>query len=351
MRPSLQALASPQGGLVTRRQALDAGYRERELRTLTAVHGPWVVVRRGVYVERQLWDDAGESYDGRARLRDCAAHLSMQRAHLMSHDSAARAWGLPMLRPKLELSHVTREGVGGSRTEQGVKHHLTRIGLLQTSVIDTMPVTGLARTAVDMAREHGWLAGTVVFDAVLRRGIEPADLAAVISVERNWPGITQARAALDLADPGADNPAETVGRVLIEGLGLGRPRTQFPVRTSRGVFWIDQLLGCHAIEIDGRVKFRSVANGGVADRPLEDVLWDERTRQHLICAEGLGMSRVTWADLWPPRREAMLDRVRREYDVTARRFGTVLPDHLERFAASMEGERRRRIHGDGRRAG
>ena len=38
----------------------------------------------------------------------------MTRPHVMSHDSAARALGIPMLRPARELSHITRPGVGGS---------------------------------------------------------------------------------------------------------------------------------------------------------------------------------------------------------------------------------------------
>src|SRR5687767_798670 len=68
MRPELVALAASQGGLVTRRQAVHSGYTERELRTHTAVAGPWVVVRRGVYVDRGFWE-ALDSL-GQWRLRD-----------------------------------------------------------------------------------------------------------------------------------------------------------------------------------------------------------------------------------------------------------------------------------------
>ena len=118
------------------------------------MHGPWVIVRRGVYAERELWDSL-TGYDEQAGLRDRAVHLTMKTEHLMSHDSAARALGIPMLHPRHELSHVTREGVGGSRTERGVKHHLTRLGLLNTVQADGMAVTGPARTAVDLGREHG----------------------------------------------------------------------------------------------------------------------------------------------------------------------------------------------------
>ena len=173
MRPQLQAHADRQGGVVTRRQAKDAGYTERELRTLTAVDGPWVAVRRGAYVERATWQ-ALDPFEGRARMRDVAAHLTMTTPHLMSHDSAARALGLPLLRPKRELVHVTRHGVGGTRTEHGVKHHMTQLGLLNTREVAGMPVTGMARTAVDVAREHGYVSGTVACDAALERTSRPS---------------------------------------------------------------------------------------------------------------------------------------------------------------------------------
>ena len=111
MRPRLAALAAVQAGLVTRRQALEVGYRERELRTLTATHGAWVPVRRGVYVERELWDELDERE--RWALRDRAAHLTMVKPHAMSHDSAGRLLRLDMLDAPKPLSHVVRRGVGG----------------------------------------------------------------------------------------------------------------------------------------------------------------------------------------------------------------------------------------------
>ena len=55
MRPVLRALAAQQGGVVSRRQSLAAGCTEVELRGLTAVHGPWVTVRRGVYAPADAW--------------------------------------------------------------------------------------------------------------------------------------------------------------------------------------------------------------------------------------------------------------------------------------------------------
>jgi hypothetical protein len=344
MRPRLRALAAAQGGLITRAQALDCGYTERELRTLTAVHGPWVIVRRGVYAERELWESL-TGYDEQAGLRDRAVHLTMTTEHLMSHDSAARALGIPLLRPRHELSHVTREGVGGSRTERGVKHHLTRLGLLNTVEVDAMTVTGPARTAVDLGREHGYAAGVVACDAVLheglRSGLVKEDLWAVARTMWCWPGITTAKAAIESADAGAESPGETLLRLLVEELGIGEPQTQFAVRTARGVVWTDLLVGCHTFEFDGRLKFRRVEHGGVADRPVEEIVWDERQRQHQVCAEGLGMSRVIWDELFGAARARTRTRLLQEYAVTVARFGEVLPPHLATFDAQQSAVTRR----------
>ena len=325
-------------GLVTRRQAVDAGYTERELRTMTAVHGPWVVVRRGVYAEREFWDSL-TGYDEQAVLRDRAAHLVMRVPHVMSHDSAARAHRLPMLRPKHELVHVTRPGVGGSRTEHGVKHHLSRLTPGKISVIDGLPVSGLARTALDLGREHGFEAGTVACDGAMRAGVTRQELAAELETMWCWPNITRARAAVDHADPGAETVGESLARLLVTELGHGRPRTQFPVRTATGVVWCDLLLGRHVFEFDGRIKYVRQADGGVASRPVEEVIWEEKKRERLIRAEGLGVSRIIFDDYWGSARAQALARLQAEYQLTATQLGTVLPDHLERFAREMAGRR------------
>lgn len=338
MRPKLAALAANQGGLVTRRQAIDAGYRERELRTLTAPYGAWVTVRRGAYCERDLWDDLDER--DKWTLRDRAAHLTMVKAHAMSHDSAGRLLGLDMLDARKPLSHVVRRGVGGSRTEHGVKHHLARVSPREVEVVDGIKVTGLARTAIDLGREHGFEAGAVAVDAAMRRGVTRDQFGEELELMTSWPNISQARAAVEFGDAGAESVGETLGRILVDELGIGEPETQFPVNTASGVRWCDLRVGCHVFEFDGRVKYRRVEDGGVADRPIEDVLWDEKKRQGEVCAVGLGMSRIIWADFFGAARVKALQRLRGEYDVTERRFGSVLPEHLARFAREMKARRR-----------
>jgi len=338
MRPELAARAAQQGGLITRRQAIDAGYRERELRTLTATHGEWVTVRRGVYVARSLWESADET--AQWTLRDRAAHLSMTKPHVMSHDSAARLLGLETLNAKRSLSHIVRPGVGGSRTEHGVKHHLSRVSPREVETVDGIQVTGLARTALDIGREHGFEAGAVAVDGAMRRGVTRRQLVDELELMENWPYITASRAAVEVGDEGAETVGETMARLLVLELGIGAPSTQFAVRISTGVAWCDLRVGCHVFEFDGKIKYQGRAQGGVADRPIEDIVWDERQRQQEICALGLGMSRIIWADFYGSARGKARERLHNEYAVTVSRFGRELPESLASFAAAMQGRRR-----------
>lgn len=331
MKPSLIAIAANQAGLVTRAQARDAGYRGPELRGLTAVGGAWVVVRRGVYVERGTWTDLTEL--DRWKLRDRAALLTCRTPFELSHDSAARSHGLPLVLLRSELTHVTRADVQGSRTEHGIKHHRGPLPSRAREILDGVPVTGLARTALDVAREHGLATGLAACDAALRQGLRPAELTRELGTMAHWPGVVAAREAAVLADPRAENAAESLARLLVLELGIGEPEPQFALLLHDRIVWCDLRVGNHVFEFDGRVKYVGRAAGGVAVRPAEEVVWAEKERERLVCAEGLGMSRIIWSDFFGSARERAVRRLRAEYAVTAARFGDRLPTHLAEFSA------------------
>lgn len=347
MRPKLAAIAAQQGGVVSRRQAVESGYSLAEIRGLSRKGGAWVVVRRGAYVTRELWDAMGEVYGGQLGLTDRGVHLTLRTSHMVSHDSAARAWGLGTLNAPKDLVHVTREGHGNARTRHGVKHHRTRLGLLNTIKIDGMRLTSLSRTAVDIAREHGFIHGLAALDGAMRAGVSRELLRAEFNNMWCWPGSCDIRDAIELADPGADNPGETLLRLMCLEAGVEPESmtTQFPVLLPNGrIAWIDIGLRRHLLELDGRKKYLSSEFGGVAKKAVEDVLWDERTRQNAICSQGFGMSRVTFEELTTRQKRARTwERVVREKAVTVRRFGTELTPAMKQFAESMEGERQKRI--------
>lgn len=340
LRGNLGAVAAQQGGVFTRAQAA-ADYSEREIRTRTRTAGPWVTVRRGVYCERSVWQ-ALDEYDGPARLRDRAAHLMMRKEHVLSHDSAARLHGLPLLRPATELAHITRPGVGGSRTDHGVKHHLARLRPCGVTEVDGLPVSGLARTAIDVAREHGRAAGLGAFDAVLRRGVGQLEFREELGLMVCWPHVTVPKWCLEHADDGAESLGESVTRALLLEMGIVAPVTQFHVRTHLGVSRCDLRVGCHVIEFDGRAKYRRRDAGGLAVESGEAVLWEEKRRQDAVCGLGLGMSRVVWSEILGRAKEDTKGRLRAEMAQTAQRFGTELPEHLARFDREMRAAYRSR---------
>ena len=127
--------------------------------------------------------------------------------------------------------------------------------------------------------------------------------------------------------------------MFVDGLGIGKSETQLPVQLRGGVAWCDLRIGCQVFEFDGKIKVLGPDRGGVATRRAEDVLWDERGRELDVCAEGLGMSRVRWHDLFGPAREALRQRLLKEYAVTTNRFGEVLPSPLAESAARLRAER------------
>ena len=86
----------------------------------------------------------------RARAR--AAHLQMRAAHVLSHESAARELGQPILTPDQDPHpcHPTWCARPAPYLH-GVKHHLAPYQSDQVVVVEGVPVLDAARTAVDMA--------------------------------------------------------------------------------------------------------------------------------------------------------------------------------------------------------
>lgn len=313
-----------QHGLVTRRQAVEAGLPPEAIDRLTR-RGDWVIVRRGVYADRSAWEGLTR-FEDQQRTRDRAASMRIRAPHVMSHDSAALELDLPVLRARRPTTHVTRPGVVGSHLRHGVKHHLAPYLLSQVTVAHGRPVLGAARTAADIAREHGFAPGVVAFDSALRAGARPRDIEEAMEAMAYWPGVTVSRAAWDAADPGSDSIGETLSRLVVEALGHGRPETQFGLTDGTRTAFCDLRLGRHLVEFDGLLKYLRVEDGGLATIDSADVVWYEKQRQDWVCGFKLGMSRLVWDDVYGPRRAVTARRLEREYLDTCARFGTSIHD-------------------------
>ena len=324
MNPTVLGIMATQHGLVTRSQAVAAGMAPERVDRLVR-HGDLVAVRRGVYAEAAYVASLGRYRDQRL-LVDRAACLRISRPHERSHDSAAHELDLAVLRPRTPMTHVTRPGVVGSHLRHGVKHHLAPYVADRLVEVGGIRVLGPARTAVDIAREHGLRAGVVAIDSARRAGTTLAELDIEVALMRSWPYVTIVREAVDLSDPDADSVGETLTREVVTELGFGRPHTQFGLSAGGRTAWCDLRLGRHLFEFDGKVKYQRVDDGGYALASADEVVWREKQRQDWLCGFKLGMSRVVWDDLFGLARERTLDRLRREYLDTCRRFGESIDD-------------------------
>lgn len=324
MTPDLAALRGRQHGLVLRRQAFATGLSGPEIDRLRR-SGEWVAVRPGVYAAASLWESL-DPYVGRPRLRALAASLAMQRPHVLSHDSAALLLGLPVLLGDPETVHLTRPRVLGGRTTTGVTHHKATFEARQVVMIDGVHVLDAARTAVDIARHLGERHGLVACDSALRAGTTRAELAQAVAPMRCWPGVTTARRCVQLADGRSDSVGESLLRLMVLGLGIGRVDLQVGLRDRGREAWADLGVGRHLFEFDGLIKYRAVDLGGVAVRSAEQVWWQEKRRHDWLTGFRLGISRVTWSDLMPERWRSTELRLRREHAASRAAYGTSLTD-------------------------
>lgn len=346
MNPRVLAAIAANGGLITRAQALDLGMSPGEIRNLLhkrrgEVAPRWRILRRGVYTTTEIWNSLDVDH-GRPLLLALAAGIAARRGWVLSHDSACALHRLPVLHDDEPLVHLTRPGWTGAWTEYGVKHHLARFGPHQQVQVQGVAALDIARTAVDMGREHGFRAGLVTCDAAMRRGITRDDLERALVVMVNWPGVVSARQAVQLADPGAETVLETLARELVLEAGIGDPETQFPVHTTRGVFWCDLRVGNHVIEADGLVKYRTRDKGGYSVDPGRTVR-DERLRERAVADRGLVVTRLSWDDHWGRRREEALHRLRRDHADSVARYGCELASDLAAEAEDLRvrfGDRR-----------
>lgn len=312
---TLQPFASigRSNGLFARHEALAQGFTEREFRQLT--HGlgsPWVRVRYGIYTSRSGWSALDD--EGRQGLVDQAALLVCDAGTILSHTSAARLHGLPVVGVRDGLTHVTRLRTGGrrvNRVEGGIKHHCIQLEPQDVTVVRGIAVTQLVRTVLDVPAEYGYEVGMVTADAALQMGLAPDVLAAALLRRESDPSWPTLRAVVADARIGVESPLETVARIRLTAMGIDDLVLQFPVflepgREVRVDLYSERLR--HIFECDGRLKYDDVEGSEVGS----DVLWREKRREDRLRGLGFGLTRLTWADLMPERARRLEARVRRE---------------------------------------
>lgn len=127
-----------------------------------------------------------------------------------------------------------------TRPRPGVIVREERIAPDEITVVGGLPVTTLARTALDLGRHLACDVAVAHLDALAAATAVPAaDALDLIERYRGARGIRRARTALALMDGGAQSPRETRLRLMLIDDGLPAPRTQVRVTDGINVAFID----------------------------------------------------------------------------------------------------------------
>lgn len=309
MHPFLRAAAARQHGVVCTRDLTRAGIEDQEVRRWVA-SGVWVRLRRGAFVAADTLA-AADAEGRRAVLEATAVVLTLERpTAVLSGVSAARVWGLPT--PRRLRGTVTLTDPWQHR--RGRDYEITHAPLPPGSTTTRLglPVTTLARTVVDCAREWPLEEALILADAA-RWGdrLTAEELAGAVSAAADQRGVAAARRMAGLTCDGADSPLETRSRLRLHESDVEIPELQVVVSTG-GVSWEADGLWRRAgvvMACDGRVKSRDPWGG----RTTEEAHWAEKRTRETLIAAGLRFWFVVDADLgagWPralDRLTALLD--------------------------------------------
>jgi hypothetical protein len=293
----LALVAAAQGGVFSRRQALECGSTPDQIREHLA-RGRWERVRHGQYAE--VRDAAALTPWERRR----AAHRRLVHAVVnsrrpgsvaVSHQSALVLHGLPDWGMSFEDVHLTRlDDRGGCRCA-GVQEHVGRLSAQDLTRTDGRPATAVPRAVAETACTSSFEAAVVVADAATRtRRIAEEDWARVLAEVEFWPGSPTARAALSFMNPLSESVGESRLRVLMHTYGLPAPELQVEFHDRGGfVARVDFFVREYGVvvEFDGLTKY---ADGSAS------VLIQEKLREDRLRALGLRVIRATWSDLASP---------------------------------------------------
>lgn len=278
-------------------QAWQDGLSRAEIRRRVRC-GEWVVLRRGVYVERAVL--ARASTDGERHALELAGLLSVLEFDAVGGGvTAARIWELDLLRSAGgQLVVVTDDPDAVSRRRSD---HVLRTAALSPEHCETahgVPVTSVARTVVDIARTATFAEGVVVADSALHmRMTAPGELHRVLDACSGWPGVQRARRVVEFADGNSESVLESVSRVAMHERGITPPHTQVVVGDARVDFlWDDvRVIG----EADGLGKYE--ADGA---RMTRDIVRAEKRREERLADAGFEVVRWGWEDARNPVRLA-----------------------------------------------
>jgi very-short-patch-repair endonuclease/uncharacterized protein YdbL (DUF1318 family) len=282
--------AVAQGFVISRSHALQLGVAESVVRRMLR-HGTWQSTAHGILtvIATDAWaaDGADDFELGRRdHVVRCAAAAVARPDHVASARSAAIMHGLPVFRtpgaPVMTARVRRTEGVDG-----GLLVRRATLRPVDETEWFGVPVTTLARTVVDLARNDRY-DGVMAADAALRDGLTTREeLRAALWRCTGWPGVRTARMIVDFADPLAESALESLVRLSLHASNLPAPELQAAIGAGRRTYRVDFLWRRQrlVLEADGRLKYTA------------EELWDEKQRELDLTRAGYRVERVVWADL------------------------------------------------------
>jgi hypothetical protein len=279
------------------RNLLDLGYDHRDLRRLQR-DGELVRVRRGAYA----YDDRpGEFIEEQHRRVVLATTPQLHDGAIVSHGSAAVLHGLPVWSEAVARVHVTRNRRGKGIKRSVVQVHGAPLQPAEIVLIDSIPVTSLARTVLDLARTLPMTQAVAAGDRALAWGLPREELNAGLLAMERWPGIRAARRVVEFLDVRSESAGESMSRVRLMEEGLPRPEPQQEIFGPDGRLvarvdfgWKEQkTVG----EFDGKIKYGRLLKAG---QRIEDVIFEEKVREDAVRDLGLQVVRWISRDLYRP---------------------------------------------------
>ncbi|MFC9554537.1 hypothetical protein ACFTWF_27250 [Rhodococcus sp. NPDC056960] len=306
--------------LLRHQEALDRGYSDDEIRRLYS-RGEWQRIGRGAYVCTSSYSALGEEERHRF-LIDSTTHALSDYA-ILSHQSAAVVYGLPLWKTPLDRVLVTRNRRGGGRVKRRTTVHCAPMGE-HVAVVDGHSLTLPARTVVDLARTLPFEQAVVVGDAAVRRfGIGREDLEAELARAARRHGVDAARRVVRFVSGHSESVGESRSRVMLSRARLPVPSQQGEVfepggrRIGRVDFHFDGIvLG----EFDGCVKYGRLLKSGESPG---DAVFAEKLREDALRDLGFEVVRWTWDDLESPGQ--VVERVHRAIARAGSPRGQVTP--------------------------
>jgi len=318
MDETMLAIAQMRGGYGFRRDFIDAGYRDRDIRAALRAGG-LVRLRHGTYAPASV---ASLSPEERHRLLCHAVLDKLGDGYALSHYSASIMYTPVSYGVDLETVHVTRLAGHQSRTEAGIAFHSADLDGDELDVVDGLPVVNAARSAFEAASVTKTESGLVIVNAGLHAELFSQDEVAGIG-ERGarWPNSRHARIAVRLSDPRCESAGESRSLYMFFREGIPRPEMQvvLPVADDLADPRVDFDWPAfhHTGEFDGLFKYGAL-NQGVD--PAETLVREKR-REDRVRSVPRGMSRWTWHDLDERRRADTAHRIRAGLEQSRRLYG------------------------------